>query len=158
MSAQTTRPPSEPLQPSQAEFERPKRSGNLPPVPRIYTLFIYLTDVPEGHGGQTYFPMADPLEPEGTPPEQDTKACKFAPSWDRVVERPTLKCGLAVTPAKYKAVLWPDTELDHLGAAHPRTEHMALPIFNCTTCIKWAANVWIHLHDFKAAHLQGRGG
>jgi hypothetical protein len=21
-----------------------------------------------------------------------------------------------------------------------------------------AANVWIHLHDFKASHLQGKGG
>ena len=28
----------------------------------------------------------------------------------------------------------------------------------CDDCVKWAANVWIHLYDFKAAHLQGLGG
>ena len=49
-------------------------------------------------------------------------------------------------------------KLSNLAQQHPLTEHMALPIHGCDDCVKWAANVWIHLYDFKAAHLLGKGG
>ena len=34
---------------------------DLPSGPRLFTMFIYLTDIPSGHGGHTYFPNAAPV-------------------------------------------------------------------------------------------------
>ena len=45
---------------------------DLPSGPRLFTMFIYLTDVPEGHGGHTYFPMAAP--------KGSGSACQYRPT------------------------------------------------------------------------------
>jgi prolyl 4-hydroxylase len=79
--------------------------------PRIYTLFLYLSDVEEG--GETEFPSL----------------------------------GLRVTPRKGAAVLWPsvsDSDPDRRNDI--RTMHQALPVIKG---LKYAANIWIHMYDYK---------
>lgn len=134
----------------------------LPSGPRLFTMFIYLTDVPEGNGGCTFFPRQAPLKPSldgHRKPVELGKACKttYIP-WDDIRDADDFECGLMVRPQKGHAVLWPNAKLSNLAQQHPLTEHMALPIHGCDDCVKWAANVWIHLYDFKAAHLLGKGG
>ena len=121
----------------------------LPSGPRLFTLFIYLTDVPEGKGGATYFARQAPL---------GGKACERLPSWEAIRDADDHECGLFVRPQRGRAVLWPNARMDDLAQQHPETEHMALPIHGCKDCVKWAANVWIHLYDFKSAHVRGLGG
>ena len=128
---------------------------DLPSGPRLFTMFIYLTDVPQGHGGHTFFPLQAPADTEA----RSGKACAHSHiPWEDIRDADEYECGLLVRPQRGHAVLWPNARLDDLGRQNPFTEHMALPIHGCDDCVKWAANVWIHLYDFKAAHLQGLGG
>jgi hypothetical protein len=115
-------------------------------------MFIYLTDVPYGHGGHTFFPKQAPATENG-------QECphSYIP-WEEIRDVDEYKCGLLVRPQRGHAVLWPNADLDDLSRQNEHTEHMALPIHGCDDCVKWAANVWIHLYDFKAAHVKGLGG
>ena len=92
------------------------------------------------------------------PSSQHGKACERLPSWEAIRDADDHECGLFVRPQRGRAVLWPNARMDDLAQQHPETEHMALPIHGCKDCVKWAANVWIHLYDFKSAHVRGLGG
>ena len=108
-----------------------------------------MTDVPADNGGATYFARQAPI---------GGKACERQPSWEAIRDADDYECGLFVRPRRGRAVLWPNARMDDLAQQHPETEHMALPIHGCKECVKWAANVWIHLYDFKSAHVRGLGG
>jgi len=60
--------------------------------------------------------------------------------------------GLTVMPKKGKALLWPSVTNDEPETWDPRTHHAALPV---EKGIKFAANAWIHLRDFKTPHEVG---
>jgi prolyl 4-hydroxylase len=130
--------------------------------PRLFTFFLYLQDVPEGGGGETFFPSAQPL---GDPTR---KACAFDDGnhdmkYEAILAE-EVDCGLLVRPRARSAVLWPNVDLADFSQRHRGTNHAALAVKDgCQTadgasCFKWAANVWIHLFDFKGAHGRGLTG
>ena len=84
--------------------------------PRLYTFFIYLSDVEEG-GGTKFNDL-----------------------------------GLTVTPKRGRAVLWPSVVANDLLTGEPRTHHEALPV---RKGLKFSANLWIHLYDFKSPSRAG---
>uniref|UniRef100_A0A7S4AYU3 Fe2OG dioxygenase domain-containing protein n=1 Tax=Chrysotila carterae TaxID=13221 RepID=A0A7S4AYU3_CHRCT len=83
---------------------------------RLYTFFIYLSDVEAGGG--TRFPMLD----------------------------------VTVTPKLGRAILWPSVFGHDLTTSDKRTTHEALPV---EKGVKWAANLWQHLYDFKSPSRSG---
>ena len=91
----------------------------LPCGPRVYTLFMYLSDVVKG--GATEF----------------------------------TSLGLSVLPKKGRAVLWPSVYNDRPFEQDHRTMHEAKPVLEG---VKYGANLWLHQHDFKAAHRLGCTG
>mmetsp|Transcript_5150 Transcript_5150/g.7846 ORF Transcript_5150/g.7846 Transcript_5150/m.7846 type:complete len:286 (+) Transcript_5150:279-1136(+) len=65
------------------------------------------------------------------------------------------RIGKKVTPKRGRAVLWPSVKNDDPLEQDPRTFHAALPV---KKGMKYAANHWIHSHDFKKANLWGCTG
>lgn len=112
--ARSTRPPAS------AEFYKQhhdQQSGHWTPQGvRIYTFFVYLSDVEEGGG------------------------TRFT------------KLGLTVKPKLGRGILWPSVQDETLRISDPRTEHEALPV---ERGIKYAANLWQHLYDFKTPSRAG---
>jgi len=66
---------------------------------------------------------------------------------------PTL--GITVKPKKGSALLWPSTLDDKPNSIDGRTLHEAKPVIKGT---KFAANTWIHSHDFATSNLYGCTG
>lgn len=60
--------------------------------------------------------------------------------------------GLTVQPKRGRAVLWPSVLNSDPLSKDPRTEHEALSVKEGT---KYAANGWIHMYDYVAAHTRG---
>ena len=83
---------------------------------RVYTFFVYLTDVEAG-GGTKFNDL-----------------------------------GLVVTPKLGRAILWPSVVAADLLTGEKNTHHEALPV---ERGIKFAANLWIHLYDFKTPSRSG---
>lgn len=63
--------------------------------------------------------------------------------------------GIAVKPAKGKALLWPSTLNDDPSMQDIRTIHEARPVVKG---VKYAANAWLHLYDYRVANLWGCTG
>ena len=85
--------------------------------PRLYTFFMYLSNVTAG--GETSFTRLGPL---------------------------------TVAPYKGLAILWPSVLSEDVFTTDERTYHEALPV---VSGLKYAANFWIHLHDFQNYHARG---
>ena len=140
----------------------------LPCGPRVYTLFMYLSDVEEG--GETEFTK---LKISVTPPPHERSLAATSQS-----ARPLLAlrrapraccpgharaCALAnpprsasqVTPKKGRAVLWPSVLDSDTFARDWRMMHQAKPVLKGK---KYGANLWIHQRDFKKAHKLGCSG
>jgi len=83
---------------------------------RVFTFFVYLSDVTAG-GGTRFTDL-----------------------------------GLVVQPKLGRAVLWPSVKGEDLLSADMRTNHEALPVIDG---VKYAANLWIHLYDFKTPSRAG---
>ena len=83
---------------------------------RVYTFYIYLSDVAEG-GGTKFNDL-----------------------------------GLVVAPKVGRAVLWPSVLADDLMTGETKTHHEALPP---EKGIKFGANFWVHLYDFKSPSRAG---
>jgi prolyl 4-hydroxylase len=93
--------------------------GNHAVGPRVYTFFLYLSDVEKG--GETAFD----------------------------------KLGIEVSPKRGKALLWPSV-LDHdPSSVDERTHHQAKPVVEG---LKYAANYWVHMYDFRGPHAWGCAG
>ena len=83
---------------------------------RLYTFFVYLSEVAEGGG--TRFTRA----------------------------------GITVTPKLGRGILWPSVLARDLRTSDRRTNHEALPV---AKGVKYAANLWQHLYDFKTPRETG---
>lgn len=83
---------------------------------RVFTFFVYLSDVEAG-GGTKFNDL-----------------------------------GVVVTPKLGRAILWPSVLSADLLTGEPKTHHEALPV---EAGIKFAANLWIHLYDFKTPSRAG---
>merc|ERR1712157_364933 len=59
---------------------------------------------------------------------------------------------LKVSPKKGRGLLWHNVELDDPNVRDVRTHHEALPVLSG---IKYAANAWIHLREFKSSFENG---
>ena len=62
---------------------------------------------------------------------------------------------ILVTPKKGRAVLWPSVVSHDLKMQDPMTHHQARPVIAGT---KYAANAWIHVHEFRKPNLWGCTG
>lgn len=62
---------------------------------------------------------------------------------------------IRVKPKRGKAVLWPSTYDHEPTKQDARTHHQALPVIKGT---KFAANSWIHSHNFEKSNLWGCTG
>jgi len=60
--------------------------------------------------------------------------------------------GITVKPKKGRALLWPSVLDDDIEARDDRTDHEATAV---TEGVKYGANVWIHLYDFKSPNANG---
>merc|ERR1719273_2509881 len=56
---------------------------------------------------------------------------------------------ILVSPKKGRALLWPSVQDENLTAIEYNTYHEAMPV---KKGIKFGANAWIHLYDYKIAH------
>jgi hypothetical protein len=54
-----------------------------------------------------------------------------------------------IAPRRGRALVWPSVQDPHPNAKDPRTDHQALPVIRG---IKYGANAWVHLRDFKTPH------
>ena len=62
------------------------------------------------------------------------------------------KLNLTVAPRKGLAILWPSVLSADVSATDERTHHEARPVVRG---LKYAANFWIHMHDFQSFHAAG---
>ena len=58
----------------------------------------------------------------------------------------------AIQPKKGRAVLWPSVLNENVIESDGRTLHQALPV---TKGVKYGANAWIHLRDYKNNGIKG---
>ena len=66
------------------------------------------------------------------------------------------KLNISVTPEKGSALLWPSVDSDEPHARlEELTYHAALPV---KKGLKFAANSWIHLRDYKTCNFYGCTG
>lgn len=59
---------------------------------------------------------------------------------------------ITVMPKRGRALLWPSVRNDNPNIKDGRTTHQALPT---EKGIKYGANAWFHMHDFKAPNRIG---
>jgi hypothetical protein len=143
--------------------------------PRIYTFFLYFSDVEEG--GETNFPKARPeqlrdcsvprihpaLHSAPTPYTlsipQGARHAALTPNTRRVTRinagRTFPKLDIDVKPRKGRAVLWPSVLDEDATRQDPRTTHQAKPVITGT---KFAANSWIHNYNYREPNLWGCTG
>lgn len=60
------------------------------------------------------------------------------------------RLGITVMPKRGRAVIWPSVLDEDPTDWDERTHHEALPV---TAGIKYGANAWIHLRDYKTQHI-----
>mmetsp|Transcript_3459 Transcript_3459/g.9014 ORF Transcript_3459/g.9014 Transcript_3459/m.9014 type:complete len:293 (-) Transcript_3459:413-1291(-) len=65
---------------------------------------------------------------------------------------PRIGNNLTFTPRKGRAVIWPNVLNDDPDKMDERTEHQALRVMRGT---KYAANAWIHMHDWQGSMRRG---
>eukprot|EP00501_MAST-03F_sp_TOSAG23-6_P002450 GSMAST32.ASY1.ANO1.2559.1 assembled CDS len=109
---------------------------------RFATVFLYLSDVEEGAGGQTMFPKADTSKIESynemkQKPEVDL-ANKGQEGWENSLAELCYSGVLSVRPKKGSALLFynqlPNGKLDE------RSLHSGCPVLKGE---KWASNMWV---------------
>jgi prolyl 4-hydroxylase len=61
------------------------------------------------------------------------------------------KLDITVMPKRGRALLWPSVFDDNPDKKDSRTTHQALPT---EAGIKYGANAWFHMHNFKASHAE----
>lgn len=62
------------------------------------------------------------------------------------------KLDITVMPKRGRVLIWPSVLNDDPNHADVRTDHQALPV---EAGIKYGANAWLHMRDFKSAHERG---
>lgn len=62
------------------------------------------------------------------------------------------KLNITVMPRRGRALLWPSVKNDDPNMKDDRTTHQALPV---EKGIKYGANAWFHMRDFKSPHAVG---
>lgn len=55
--------------------------------------------------------------------------------------------GYRSIPRRGTAIMWPNVHLDNVFAMHPRALHASDEL--AAGHVKWAANAWIHLRDYR---------
>jgi len=114
---------------------------------RIYTLFTYLNDVPEG-GGTRFTKL---------PADSNCSSIVKGTTDAACVARDIPGTSPGASPVTFqpktgKAILWPSVLAGEPHSKDSRTDHEALPV---TAGEKFGANFWIHQNDFKGAYAKG---
>ena len=139
--------------------------------PRLLTALLYLNDVPEGSGGETWFPFAgerrefnltveeaisSALELHETSSAAPSSASNIELTETDFRENSTSQRGLYVRPVRGDAIIF----FNHLpsGAVDPAAVHAGLPMKDSSAVAqegvktknieKWIANYWVE-QDFK---------
>jgi hypothetical protein len=171
----------------QAHTDWIEQQKGQPSGPRIFTFFLYLNNVEQQNGGATWFPQAV-NSTKNTPalgsgaggggasssivPRQPTysKAYDFkeinlyyqkynTPKGRETLAKPKdyfADMGVRVQPTQGSAVMWPNVDLDNVFKQNPGTLHAAEELIEGS--LKWSANAWIHLRDFRTPHAAGLTG
>lgn len=100
-------------------------------------------DIAGGHRILTFFVYLSDVEEGGET------------HFPKVIDPETGKVGLKVKAKAGQAVLWPSILNDDPWKKDERTVHAALPVIKG---VKYAANHWIHSHDFQIANKWGCTG
>jgi prolyl 4-hydroxylase len=100
-------------------------------------------DIAGGHRIMTFFVYLSDVEEGGET------------HFPRVNDPDTGEMGLKVKAKRGQAVLWPSVMNDDPWMKDERTVHAALPVIKG---VKYAANHWIHSHDFQIANKWGCTG
>lgn len=132
--------------------------------PRLLTALLYLNDVPEGSGGETWFPFAGERREFNLTVEEaissaleaheSSHAAPTSPSNIQLADTEchddgTSQMGLYVQPIRGDAIIF----FNHLpsGSVDPSAVHAGLPIkhsLKSKNIEKWIANYWVE-QDFK---------
>jgi hypothetical protein len=116
---------------------------------RIYTMFLFLSDVQPNAGGETSFP--DARQPRGFSPYAEDAAAEAAAGGGAggvgAGAYKTLQ-GLKVPPKKGAAVLWVNVDAEHPENEDWRTQHEALPLTRDGET-KLGANVWSYAFPWR---------
>jgi hypothetical protein len=115
---------------------------------RIYTLFVYFSDVEEGRGGETSFPnLGIKVRPKkgaavlwANVKDQDPHKVDYRYAASASGEALRLAACIAYIVCLY-------TSLHQFCAFDFRTEHEALPVDDGV--FKLAANMWLYQYDFR---------
>lgn len=62
---------------------------------------------------------------------------------------------LAVKPKRGSAIIWPSVKNEDPTELEPLTHHEAMPV---TKGVKYGANLWVHLRNFRMSNIHGCGG
>jgi prolyl 4-hydroxylase len=62
------------------------------------------------------------------------------------------KLNMTVQPKRGRAVLWPSVNDADPNTKDARSDHQALPVIKG---VKYGANAWIHMRDFKTPNSKG---
>ena len=62
------------------------------------------------------------------------------------------RLNIDVAPKAGRALWWPSVQNASRTNADYRTQHEALPVIRG---VKYAANAWLHLYDFRTPHANG---
>ena len=139
-----------------------------PSGPRVFTFFLYLNDVPDDGGGATWFPQATVNGTDGGVVEsrlQDfSPVSQYYGRYNTEEGRKTMRSpaeefagvGFRAHPSRGSAIMWPNVDLDDVYRQHPKTMHAAEEV--AEGHVKWAANAWIHMRDFRTPHAKGLTG
>lgn len=94
---------------------------------RVLTIFLYLSDVKMGMGGETHFRDLGLGAGDGPGVERS---------------------GISIQPKAGRALIWPSVLDDRPNERDRRTFHGSLPV---KRGIKYAANAWLHQRGYRRA-------
>jgi hypothetical protein len=125
---------------------------------RLLTLLVYLNDVEEGNGGETWFPFAPASPTTAAAADQGNHGSDEAASSDgdrrqvpssragleaalaKAQRMEDATAGLRVVPRRGRAILFYNIQLEN-GEPDPSAIHAALPLSGVGE--KWIANFWV---------------
>eukprot|EP00967_Tisochrysis_lutea_P134688 scaffold238267_cov33-Tisochrysis_lutea.AAC.1 len=117
---------------------------------RVYTFFVYLSDVEHVAGSDQE--IGSSLSTRCLAAQRPIIDGPLATNSQAGGGTRFVDLDLTVTPKLGRAILWPSVRAHDLLSGERKTHHEALPV---EKGVKYSANLWIHLYDFKSPSRAG---